>query len=175
MPVDTGRVVLDPSTRWQVFGTGFETISRATVDESMAKRDEIPDAKKPERTYKHAASVEQVEALRSRVEALGVGWHDGVAAAGVSRNVGFTLLRGQGSVGSLRTIEVWVARQEELKRNDLVREPREAWAALGVELEGLGADELATTIEAVREYIAAEKRRRAAFSKLLRVTPEPNR
>ena len=142
---------------------------------SMAKRGEISGEKKRPRTFKHSASVEEVEAVRARVEAIGWGWHDAVDDAGVSRNVGYTLLRGQGSIGSLRTIEEWVKRKEDEKSAELGREPREAWAALGEELETLGPDQLGVTIEAVREYISAEKRRRAAFSKLLRVTPESHR
>jgi hypothetical protein len=167
--------VSDSDTRVQLVDTDAVTAAHASVEKSMAKTREIPPDKNRERTFKHAAPVEEVEAVKARVESIGWGWHDAVADAGVSRNVGYTLLRGEGSVGSLRTIEAWLKRQEESKKASLSKEPREAWAALGEELEKLGVDQLGATIEAVREYISAEKRRRAAFSKLLRVNPDPHR
>ncbi len=141
----------------------------------MAKRSEIPADKNRQRSFKHAATVEQVAEVKSRIEAIGVGWHDAVADAGVSRNVGYTLLNGKGSIGSLRTIEEWLKRKEAEVTAARARDPREVWASLGAELASLGDDQMMVTIEAVTEYISAEKRRRSAFLKLLRVTPDPHR
>jgi hypothetical protein len=137
----------------------------------MAKRGEI-SADKGERTYRYSARPEDVEAVRARVEALGISWHDAVEAAGVSRNVGYTLLRGKGSIGSLRTIEAWVSGKEDEKAAEQSGDPRERWATLGAELEGLGPEQLEATMEALQEYVSAERRRRAALSKILRVTPK---
>lgn len=141
----------------------------------MAKRGEIPDEKNRPRSYKNAATVEQVAAVRGRVEAIGWGWHDAVADAKVSRNVGYTLLKGKGSIGSLREVEEWLKRKEETVAAARARDPREVWASLGEELTQLGEEQMAVTIEAVTEYISAEKRRRAAFLKLLRVNPDPKK
>lgn len=141
----------------------------------MAKRGEIPAEKNRDRTYTYSASVEEVLRVRERVEALGWGWHDAVENSGVSRNVGYTLLRGEGGVKSLRTIEAWLKKKEADKAAARSDDPREAWSALGAELAELGDEQLPNTIEAIREYISAEKRRRAAFSKLLRPTPEPRK
>jgi hypothetical protein len=141
----------------------------------MAKRGEIPGDKNRSRSFKHAATTEQVIAVKDRVEAIGWGWHDAVIDAGVSRNVGYTLLRGEGSIGSLRTIEEWLKRKEAETEASRSRDPRERWIGLGEELMKLGDEQMAVTIEAVTEYVSAEKRRRAAFLKLLRVTPDPHR
>lgn len=122
------------------------------------------------RSFVHAASVDEVQPIKMRIEALGDDWHDAVKEAGVSRNVGYTLLRGEGSIGSLRKIEEWLVRKESTTAAQRARDPRERWAQLLVELEELGVDQVDITVEALDEYIRAEKRRRAALQKILRAT-----
>ncbi len=125
---------------------------------------------KKERTFANAAPKDDVEKLRDEIEATGLDWHEAVQRAKLSRNVGYTLLRGEGSVGSLRTIQEWWAKEGPARRPN--RSVREEWNAIADELEALGPDELAGKIEALGEYVRAEKRKRAALLKLFRATPE---
>lgn len=139
----------------------------------MEKRGEIPGAKTKERSYANAAPIDAVDKVRERVEALGYEWKKAIELAGVSRNVGYTLLRGEGSLASLRKVEDWVAREQAKQKTTAAkRSPRDEWMALADELESLGGDELANTIEGLQEYIRAEKRRRAALRKMFRATPD---
>lgn len=142
----------------------------------MEKRGEIPGSKKSgERSFANAASKDAVEKMREEIEAIGWDWHEAVKAAGVSRNVGYTLLRGEGSVGSLRSIEEWFVKEAAKKRAGGARTPREEWMAIADELEKLGPDELPRTIEGLQEYLRAEKRRLAALRKIFRATPDGGR
>lgn len=145
----------------------------------MAKRGEISAEKKSDRTdrtFVHSAPLDQVLRVREQVESAGFDWHkDAVPGANLSRNVGYTLLRGEGSLGSLRRIEEWLSKKQVDQDAKKSRTPREQWAQLADELESLGADQFDITIEGLQEYIRAEKRRRAAFHKLLRVNPDPQK
>lgn len=139
----------------------------------MEKRGEIPGAKNA-RSFANAASIDAVEKLREQIEALDIDWHDAVESAGVSRNVGYTLLRGEGSIASLRKIEEWYVKAAS-RREQKKKPPREEWLAIADELEALGPDELGRTIEGLQEYVRAEKRRLAALRKIFRATPDPDR
>jgi hypothetical protein len=167
--------VPNSGTARKMFGTAANTKIAATVEEPMAKAREIPGGKKPERSYANAASKESVQAVRERVEALGVDWHDACEQSDVSRNVGYTLLRGEGGIASLRKIEKWLADKEAQVEAQKARDPKERWQRLADELQELGMSELDTTMDGIEEYIRAEKRRRAALQKILRITPPSNR
>lgn len=137
----------------------------------MAKSREIPGQESPAPKFSNSAPVDQVKKVQERVESLGWGWHDAVEKAGLSRNVGYTLLRGTASIGSLRIVEKWTSEQEqEQAKSSEDESPKEAWARLGDELLALGEDHLTAIEEALREYISAEKRRRAALSKMLGIS-----
>lgn len=76
----------------------------------MEKRQEI--SAKP-----NAASRHDVERVTKRVEALDVDFHYAVDKAGLSRPTGFRLLKGEGSMASLRKLDEWAASEElRLKR-----------------------------------------------------------
>ncbi len=154
----------------QLASTEASTAVAGNVSGPMVKRREIPSGETPARSFTHAATIDEVEPVRSKVELLGVGWHDAVAEAGLSRNVGYTLLRGQGSIGSLRAVEKWAQSRESALHETSDANPRAAWANLGDELLALGEDQMGLIAEALREYISAEQRRRAAFSKLLGIS-----
>lgn len=133
-----------------------------------ARRDPGP---KKDRSFANAAAKGDVFALRDEIEATGLDWHEAVKRAGLSRNLGYTLLRGEGSVGSLRQVQEWWLKESQQRKRDPLP-PREEWAAIGLELEQLGHEELERTIEGLQEYIRAEKRRRAALRKMFRATPD---
>ena len=156
----------------QASAAAVDTAFASTIEKSMDKRDPIPGGKNPkERTFANSASIDSVDKARERVEALDREWHEFATAAGVSRAVRFSLLRGEGSLASLRKIEDALVR-EEAKSKLKNLSPREAWNAIADELEKFGNGEFERMTEALQEVVRAEKRRRHALLKVFRATPD---
>lgn len=131
---------------------------------------------KPREIPPNAASRDQVASVQRRVEALGVGFHDAVKAAGLGRNLGYRLLRGEGSVGSLRKVEDWLVR-EEAKRGPRAAEKREAnalkeWAELGEALRELDPARFEQFLIGIREIVKAKQTEKSVLVQMFRVNPD---
>ena len=124
----------------------------------------------------NAASKHDVERVRARVEDLGKPWANAVIAAGLGRNVGFKLLRGHGSVASLRKIDEWAA-SEESRRPPRSKEKQKAsrveeWASLGAELAVLDSEKFDAMLEGLRDLVKAKRDEGAAILKMFRANPD---
>lgn len=122
----------------------------------------------------HAAPRDFVESVRKRVEAIGVSFHDAVKSAGLSRNTGYKLLRGEGSLGSLRQVEDWLVREEAKRgpRPSTEKAELDEWGELGVALKELDPRRFDAMLEGIREIVAARKRERDVLSKMFRPNPD---
>lgn len=130
----------------------------------MEKRGEIPP---------NAAPRESVSAVKERIEALGVNFHEAVKSAGLTRNTGYKLLRGTASLGSLRKVEDWLVREEAKRGPREKSEPDDLaeWAGLGRDLRELDPQRFVAMLEGVREIVAARKREREVLARIFRPTP----
>jgi len=152
----------------------LERETTATVAKAMEKRGQIPA--KP-----NAAPKADVDRVRARVEALGLDWHDAVKSSGLSYSTGYRFLNYEGSVGKLRTLEEWVVK-EEAKRKQPARptiaesDAQSAeWLELGRQLADLDPAQFQVVLEGLRDIVEATKLTQAAFRKMLRATPDPER
>ncbi len=126
----------------------------------------------------NAAPLASVQAVKKRIEALGIDYHEGVKLAGVSRNTGYTLLRGRGSLGKLREIEDWLVREEAKRPRPKPASKDERlteWSDLGAELARLDPARMDEMLEGLREIVKAKKMETNAILKIFRATPEPDR
>lgn len=131
----------------------------------MEKAREIPP---------NAAPRDDVDRVRKRLERLGVDFHEAVKKAEISRNTGYRLLRGEGSIGTLRQLEEWVVKQERsrgVKSSDRERAVEE-WAELGGDLSKLDLEDFGQMLAALRDYVGAKKQMASAIRKMFRATPE---
>jgi transcriptional regulator with XRE-family HTH domain len=134
----------------------------------MDKQREIPP---------NAAPRESVASVKKRAEALGLSFHEAAKQAGLSRNTGYKLLRGEGSLGSLREIEDWLIR-EEAKRGTKGKPDKdviEEWEQLGRDLKELDPRRFDAMLEGIREIVSARKRERDVLSKMFRANPDVDR
>lgn len=129
------------------------------------------------RTRPNAASRDAVEDAKRRVQALGISWHDAVREAGLSRNTGFTMLRYEASVASLRKLEEWLVVEESRRpkrttsKGGLISE----WASLGEEMSELDPTLFEQMLEGIREVVKAERQKEGAFHKIFRANPDRRR
>jgi hypothetical protein len=135
----------------------------------MDKRVEIPP---------NAPPRDRVEDAKARIARLDREWHEVGEAAGVSYAVRYALLRGKGSLGSLRKIEDWLAREEAKQsaskpaaRADMLEE----WRELGNQLQELDAQQFAAALEGLRDLVQSFKLRASGIRKMLRATPDNDR
>lgn len=129
----------------------------------MEKQREIPP---------NAAPRETVERVKKRIEVIGVDFHDAVKRAGLSRNTGFKLLRGEGSQGSLRKIEDWLVREESKRGPRPKEDPIADWTELGRDLQQLDPRRFEAMLEGVREIVAVRKRESEVLLKMFRPNPD---
>ncbi|HET9748352.1 MAG TPA: hypothetical protein VFS06_03525 [Casimicrobiaceae bacterium] len=131
----------------------------------MDKQREIPP---------HAAPRDFVDRVKKRVEAIGVSFHDAVEKAGVSRNTGYKLLRGEGSLGSLRRIEDWLVREEAKRgpQEKLSKDEMAEWADLGRELQKLDQQRFEAMLVGLRELVAVRKREDEVLRQMFRPNPD---
>lgn len=159
----------------QALATRFETAYADSVAEPMDKRGEISAAKP------NAATRADVERVKKRIEALGLSFHDAVEKAQLSRPTGFRLLKGEGSVASLRQLDEYAAREEARQKRTAPQTAEqqdaalEEWAQLGRELQAMDPERFASTLDGLRDVLESVKLQRAAFSKMFRATPDPRR
>jgi hypothetical protein len=137
----------------------------------MDKTREIPPNAAPRDGVKHASD---------RISALGLEFHDVVASVGLSRNTGYKLLRGEGSLASLRKIEEWLV-LEESKRgrkpppiatvSKSGKDRLAEWTEVGAELQLLDPKRFEQFLDGARELVAAKKHERNAMALIFQPTP----
>jgi hypothetical protein len=141
----------------------------------MDKRREIPAAKP------NAAPRADVDRVLRRIEQLGVDGEDAVEAAGMSRPTYFRLRRYEASVGSLRKLDEWAAREEGKRKKPGTPSGTEQdallaeWAALGEQLLEADPGRFRTTLDGLRDVLESVKLTQRAFSKMFRATPDHER
>lgn len=139
--------------------TAYEPTIGDVADKTPQVRDLPPNA----------APAAEVERVRTRLERLGIKWHEAVEAAGLSRNTGFTLLRGLGSIASLRRIDEWAAREESRKPMSTMKSQQNKqteWAALGAELADLDPARFDTMLDGLRDFVKAKRDESGALLKM---------
>jgi hypothetical protein len=145
-----------------------------TVAKAMEKRGQIPA--KP-----NSAPKADVDRVKARVEGLGLDWHDAVKSAGLSYATGYRFLKYEGSVGKLRELEEWVAREEVRKKRPplptaVEQDQRLAdWLELGQQLAEVDPQHFQRVLEGLKDVLEASKLTQNAFRKMLRVTPDADR
>lgn len=121
---------------------------------------------------KNAATKAQVEEVRLKAERLGIDFHDAVKEAGISRNTGYTLLRGRGSVGSLRTVEEWLLKAAKNSSRRPNADPLAEWVALGKELHELDRRRFDEMLDGLRVVVDAKKREADGINHMFRGNPD---
>lgn len=151
----------------------LDTVDSSTVGDVT---EQPSDSRKTSQIPPNAASRHEVDRVRSRVDDLGVTWHDAVAKADLGRNVGFKLLRGHGSVASLRKIDEWAASEESRRPSrskDQKRTSKTAeWATLGAELAELDPAKFESMLDGLRDLVKAKRDEGAAILKMFRPNPD---
>lgn len=153
-------------------GAATDTALRTTVAEATGKPREIPP---------NAAAKADVDHVKRRIESLGLGWHDAIEKADLSRITGYRLLKGEASVASLRTLDEWVVREESrqsrptLGTQDEAAALLEEWTRLGEELSRLDPTRFRQTLDGLRDVLESTKLTARAFSKMFRATPDHER
>lgn len=138
----------------------------------MASEDKIPP---------NAAPRADVEAMKKRVERLGLDWVDALNDAGISRATAFRFLNGQASVASLRRLDEWLLKQEQKKRilspgSKTVQDSAIArWTELGEKLMALEPERFREILDGLTEYVGGVEMQQRALSKMFRATPDPER
>jgi hypothetical protein len=154
----------------------LETDLASTVEKSMEKRGQISAPQKP-----NAATRADVERVKSRINALGVDFHDAVKQADISYPTGYRILKGDASVGSLRKLEDWVVKEE--RRRKLPAQPTAEeqdarlaeWLEIGRELARLDPGLFDNALDGLRDMLGSVKLREQAISKIFRATPDAQR
>jgi hypothetical protein len=141
----------------------------ATVWKQMEKRREIPP---------NAPRRDHLEEVQARVARLGREWHEFGEAAGVSKPVRYALLRGEGSVSSLRKMEDLLS-TEEAKANAAKPQERDEqlaeWMELGRELQRLDPHQFVESLDGFRDFVQSVKLRSSSIRKMFRATPDQER
>lgn len=125
----------------------------------------------------NAAARADVDDARRRVEELGLDWHETVQKI-LSRNTAYTLLRGEGSVGSLRKIEDWLVTKEAeraIERPKGKANTIAEWAAIGEQLHELDADKFEKVLDGLRDVLRATKIEQGGILKMFRPNPDRSR
>lgn len=153
----------------QVGVARLDTAFGPTVDEVTEKTDVV------RKIPPNAPSRSELDRVKKRVIDLGREWHEFADAADVSRPVAYALLRGEGSVASLRKIDELAAREEAKRptatKNSKVNRAAE-WAALGAELAELDPDRFEKMLDGLRDLVKAKRMEDAAILKMFRATPD---
>lgn len=143
-----------------------------TVTKVTEKRQQIPP---------NAAPRADVELLKKRVADLGYEWIDAIEKAGLGRATAYRFLKGTASVGSLRSAEEWVVKEEAKRRkpsvgtkdeqSDLVAE----WMRLGESLMRHDPEQFLRTLDGLRDLVGSVELQQRAISKMFRATPDTER
>jgi len=121
---------------------------------------------------KNAATKSQVDAVKEKAESLGIDFHDAVKQAGISKNTGYTLLRGIGSIGSLRTIEAWLDKEGAKRPSSKAADPLQEWLALGQDLHRLDRRRFDEMLDGLRIVVDAKRREADGISQMFRANPD---
>jgi hypothetical protein len=123
----------------------------------------------------NAPSKSELDRVKKRVSDLGREWHEFATEAEVSRPVSYALLRGEGSLASLRKIDEHASKEEARRpaqaKNTKANRSSE-WAALGAELAELDPDEFDQMLDGLRDLMRAKRLEREAKIKMFRATPD---
>lgn len=118
----------------------------------------------------NAASIDEVNRVKKRLETLGFGFHEATKAAGISKSVSFRLLRGLASLASLRKLEDWLVREETRSPVPTVKatqSKQNEWASLGAAIADADPEGFETMLEGLRDLVKAERDRSIALLKIV--------
>lgn len=125
----------------------------------------------------NAAPKADVDDVRKRVEALGLDFVDTVEGI-LSRNTAYTLLRYEGSVGSLRKVQDWLVKKEADRSAERPKSkiaPISEWTAIGEALLELDRDKFDTILDGLRDILRARKIEEGGIAKISRPNPDRSR
>jgi molybdenum-dependent DNA-binding transcriptional regulator ModE len=148
-----------------------------SVAKAMDKRREIPGSQKP-----NSAPRADVDRVLKRISELGLDVHVASKAAGLSRMTGYRFLDYEASVGSLRTLEEWVVKEEAKRQKTGATTTREQhdqllaeWTRLGEELVQIAPARFADAMDGLRDMIESVRLQQRALHKMFRPTPDGER